>query len=76
MKVARVYPIFKKNSRLDVGNYRPVSILIIIFKILEKNCLFTTWEIPIRKSVTLWNSVRIYIILFDGYMFDTSAWPY
>ena len=36
MKVARVCPIFKKNSRLDVGNYRPVSILIIIFKILEK----------------------------------------
>jgi hypothetical protein len=36
MKVARVCPIFKKNSRLDVVNYRPISILIIISKILEK----------------------------------------
>ena len=36
MKVARVCPIFKKNSRSDVGNYRPVSILIIISKILGK----------------------------------------
>ena len=29
MKVARVCPVFKKNSRLDVGNYRPIRILII-----------------------------------------------
>jgi hypothetical protein len=36
MKIARVCPIFKKNSRLDVVNYRPISILIIISKILEK----------------------------------------
>ena len=41
MKVARVGPIFKKSSRLDVGNYRPIRVLIIISKILEKT-LFTT----------------------------------
>ena len=37
MKIARVCPIFKKNSRLEVGNYRPVSILVVISKILEKS---------------------------------------
>jgi len=37
MKMARVCPIHKKNSRLDVGNYRPVSILVVVSKILEKS---------------------------------------
>lgn len=36
LKLARVKPLFKKNSRLEIGNYRPVSILCIISKILEK----------------------------------------
>ena len=35
MKFARVRPLFKKNSRSDVGNYRPVSILSVVSKILE-----------------------------------------
>jgi hypothetical protein len=29
--------IFKKNSRLETRNYRPVSILVVISKILEKS---------------------------------------
>ena len=37
MKFARVRPIFKKNSQLDVSNYRPVSILSIVSKILERS---------------------------------------
>ena len=36
MRFARVRPLFKKNNRSDVGNYRPVSILSIVSKILEK----------------------------------------
>ena len=35
-KAARVKPLHKKNSKLEVGNYRPVSILTAISKILEK----------------------------------------
>ncbi|CAL4126382.1 unnamed protein product, partial [Meganyctiphanes norvegica] len=35
-KYAIVKPLHKKNSRLEVGNYRPVSILCILSKILEK----------------------------------------
>ena len=36
MKIARVKPLYKKNSSLEAGNYRPVSILSIVSKILEK----------------------------------------
>ena len=35
-KNARVKPLFKKGSSLEVGNYRPVSILCIVSKILER----------------------------------------
>ena len=36
LKVASVTPIFKGGSKLDVSNYRPVSVLPIISKLLEK----------------------------------------
>ena len=36
LKSAIVKPLHKKNSRLEVGNYRPVSILCIVSKILER----------------------------------------
>ena len=35
LKFAVIKPLFKKNSRLEVGNYRPVCILPNISKILE-----------------------------------------
>ena len=35
-KEARVTPLYKKGSRLDAGNYRPVSILPVLSKVLEK----------------------------------------
>lgn len=30
LKNARVVPLFKKNKRSEVGNYRPVSVLSIV----------------------------------------------
>merc|ERR1712240_505693 len=36
LKSAIVKPLYKKSRRLDVGNYRPVSILPIISKIMER----------------------------------------
>ena len=36
LKSARVIPIFKKNDKTSVGNYRPVSILNIVSKIYER----------------------------------------
>ena len=36
LKIAKTIPIFKKGSRLLVGNYRPISLLSNLNKILEK----------------------------------------
>ena len=35
-KSAKVTPLFKKGSKLETGNYRPVSILPVLSKILER----------------------------------------
>ena len=35
-KQAKVLPLFKKGSKLDPGNYRPVSILSVLSKVLER----------------------------------------
>lgn len=37
LKIAQVVPIHKKNSTLDKGNYRPVSILPVISKFFERS---------------------------------------
>ena len=36
LKLAVVYPIYKKDSKMKVNNYRPISILPMISKIYEK----------------------------------------
>ena len=36
LKIAKVVPAFKKDSKLDYSNYRPISLLSNIEKILEK----------------------------------------
>ena len=36
LKFAKVTPIHKGKSKLELGNYRPISILPIFSKILEK----------------------------------------
>ena len=44
LKSAVVKPLFKKGSRLEAGNYRPVSILCIISKILERAVYVQLYE--------------------------------
>ena len=47
LKIARVIPLYKKGSKDNPGNYRPISILPILSKILEKivnNRLTTFFE--------------------------------
>ena len=36
LKTAKVVPVFKKDSKLDYSNYRPISLLSNIEKTLEK----------------------------------------
>ena len=44
LKTAKVVPVFKEDSKLDYSNYRPISLLSNVEKILEKlmyNRLYT-----------------------------------
>ena len=36
LKTAKVVPVFKKETKLDYSNYRPISLLLNIEKILQK----------------------------------------
>ena len=35
LKLAKVVPIFKKNDKLEINNYRPISVLPVISKVFE-----------------------------------------
>ena len=37
LKLARVTPIYKQGSKIDLDNYRPISVLPVTSKILEKH---------------------------------------
>ena len=37
MKMAKVTPLYKKKDKTDVSNYRPISVLSVVSKILEKS---------------------------------------
>ena len=49
MKTARVIPLYKKNSKLELGNYRPVSILSTLSKILER-AVYIQLEIYLKEN--------------------------
>jgi hypothetical protein len=36
LKVAEVIPLYKKGDRKDIGNYRPIALLSVFSKLLEK----------------------------------------
>ena len=51
MKIAKVKPLYKKKSRLELGNYRPVSILPITSKILEKAVFIQLNEYLVKNNL-------------------------
>lgn len=36
LKTAKITPLLKKVSKNDINNYRPLSLLLVIFKLFEK----------------------------------------
>ena len=43
-KIAKVKPLFKKGSKTDPSNYRPISLLPLLSKIFERVVLDQTEE--------------------------------
>ena len=39
LKIAKVVPVFKKDSKLDYSNYHPISLLSNIEKYLKNLCI-------------------------------------
>ena len=70
MKDARVNPLFKKNSPLEVSNYRPVSILSIVSKVLERSVynqlytFFSHMDFYMNYSQVLGVSTTLIVVLF------------
>ena len=56
LKTAKVVPVFKKDSKLDYSNYRPISLLSNVEKILEK--------LMYKRLYTFLNSNNIYNLQF------------
>ena len=54
LKKARVRPLFKKSNRLLVSNYRPVSVLNVVSKILER-AVYIQLEKYLNESNILFN---------------------
>ena len=64
-KTAKVVPVFKKDSKLDHNNYRPIPLLSNIEKILEKR----TYK---RLHTFLNNNIIIYNLQFGFRQYSTS----
>ena len=52
LKTAKVVPVFKKDSKLNYSNYRPISLLSNIEKILEKFIYKRLYAFPDYNNIT------------------------
>ena len=54
-KDARVTPIFKSGARSDVNNYRPISVLLQVPKIMstKRNVTYQAKPVRLRKNYAL-----------------------
>ena len=65
LKIAEVVPVFKKDSKLDYSNYRPISLLSNIEKILEKLMYKRLYTFLDNKNI-------IYDLQFEFRQYSTS----
>ena len=65
LKLAKVIPVYKKDSKLDFSNYRPISLLSNLDKILEK-LMYT-------RIVKFFNNNNLFYLLQFGFRQNYST---
>ena len=50
-QIAKLKPVYKKGKKTDLKNYRPISLLPVIYKILEKVIHDQTMEFATKKNI-------------------------
>ena len=58
LKIAKTIPIFKKSSKLNTSNYRPISLLSNLNKILENLCLTVYTSFSTNTNVYMKHSTN------------------
>ena len=49
--VSKVTPLFKKGNREEMGNYRPISLMSVLAKVMEKIVFEQTYEYVTSKNI-------------------------
>ena len=53
LKIAKVVPVYKKNNNQDMSNYRPIAVLPIFSKILEKIIYSRLYDFLQRNNILI-----------------------
>ncbi len=71
LKLARVIPICKRNSKTEVGNYHPVSVLNVFSKVFVHNQLYKYLQMQIYFTLLIWFPQVLFYwfmsIILDGF---------
>lgn len=70
LRMARVVPLHKKNSKTDVGNFRPVLVLSVISKVLER-VIYNQLEVYLKENHLCYDHQSGFCPSFLTDMFDT-----
>ena len=65
-KSARVIPLFKKGKADELDNYRPISFLPVLFKVLRTGCTYLAVQISSGKQDLEPLTERVSEVTLDG----------